>query len=523
MQHSALVCAATLAFLCSVSDTRAQSFTFEDSFSGAAVEPFWFKFGRDVLPDTPSVGRLALRTNVIDTYPRIESGTFVPSKFVRITLKHKMLPSTSWPNYFFPYVDFLQPGGQGFSFRWLRSAWAPDYCSLPSGFDKVVVRWRDGSCGLSPIQSSTLYGRDLTSTVEFDLEAAQIRYFIDGASSPTWTTPIPEANRRPVNKVNVVGYGWFTGHAHELDSAKVEFQASGDTVRSPLDGLTTGPDGLAWQPTLAEYANFASRSRYWAIPAKGWNHVGTDIALSYAGHLRTESDGLNTPTEAIIGKPVFAICDGVIRRNDTKVGNAFDSVLSIEHRDCGGRDVVAYYGHMFSSRANGSSVARGDNIGRVLSFTAGQSSDTGSASHLHMTVDTILDRRLETAKLVKCKFRSAPASSEAVAGDPTIDVAELWNCKELRNFDKKKPYTEAEATGLQPGTLLLSRGWGIVIVRAYKDELGNFKGIADGLLANLHIKDEAMRCQGFIPFYQLWDSAGSPALACRPPSGDPDL
>lgn len=497
----------------------AQTFQFQDSFTGP-VEPFWSKHGKEVMPDTPSVGKLALRTIEIDTYPRVESGTFVPSSFVRLTLKHRMLPSPSWPNYFFPHINFYQTDQKEFSFRWLRSAWAPDYCSQAGGFDKVQIRWSDGGCGISPIQSSSLYDIDTTSTIEFDLDAGEVRYFIDNASTPTWTASIPSSNRKPVNKISIVGYGWYTGHGHELDDLHLKFKADNSVPRSPLDGIDVGKDGLPWQPTLAEHSNFASKPAYWDLPPKGQNHSGTDIALSYAGADRVENDGKATQGELIIKKPVYAICDGVVVKNKTTT-NAPQSFLAVSHPDCAGRDLMAYYGHMISSLKDGASVIRGSVIGSVLPYFP-----DGRNSHLHLTLDGLKTRSLISAKLLKCKFRSAARSAEdRISGEPDVDVTELWACKELRpkSPDKIPQYTRAEADGLQPGTLLLTRGFGINTVVAYRDENNIFKGqTTDGLLANLYIKEQAMRCQGYVQLYQLWDSDGVSQLVCRPADGDPD-
>lgn len=77
------------------------------------------------------------------------------------------------------------------------------------------------------------------------------------------------------------------------------------------------------------------------------------------------------------GTSVVAMCDGIVRHNNTATASIWDSKVIIEH-NCGGplQRVYGHYGHVRSSLAVNTTIAAGSSIGTVK--------DDGANSHLHM-------------------------------------------------------------------------------------------------------------------------------------------
>lgn len=504
----ALVTLTTIATAQQPPEQRFYQDTFDLDPGTSSLSKFWTPYGRDVRLDSRP-GWVSIQENVTDVYTRIESGTFSPAALIRVRLKHAMFPSPSVPNFFFPILDFHQVDGQAVSFRWLRSQYGPDYCNKPNGYDKVLVRYSDPSvtpCDVSNIQSSTLFGRDIESTVEIDIVAGKLRYFIGpyvvGSNvAPDFESDLPVLNKKPIKKIVLYGYGWFTGHRHEIDKIDVSITPASTLPFPPLratdeGNLPDGSPGRPWLPTLAEYYNFAGKDNYWAIQLDTepyrTNHTGSDIANSRDGRLRVGSH--------MIGQTAYAICDGTV-----KVNNARDpfspgsSFLKVLHENCAGRSFNAYYGHITSQVAVGTQFKAGTAIGKIADWKAN--------SHLHITIDQILTRDLSGVKLIDCAY-SADANNQ---------VTNLRDCVIKRALFKDQDYTDADVAQVLPGHMLLRRGFGNLNVRAYRDYNSNAFHVRANPNAALYITDQAARCQRFIPLTDLWDSTGLPNLVCQNP------
>lgn len=188
-------------------------------FGGASIDglnSFWKASGVRVLLGDPP-GWLSIRADAVDTYPRIESRRFPPSEYVQVFLRHRMSPSTSQPNHFFPSVLFTLASGKGVSLSWLRSAYALDYCSAPDGLDRLIIRRPDGSCAISAIQSSSLYNRVITSLILVDMRNNIITYDLGADGTVDFIESLDASPGELVDGIQVSGYGWNTGHRHELD------------------------------------------------------------------------------------------------------------------------------------------------------------------------------------------------------------------------------------------------------------------------------------------------------------------
>lgn len=95
-----------------------------------------------------------------------------------------------------------------------------------------------------------------------------------------------------------------------------------------------------------------------------WNCAGTGMHLG-------------VDLMAAAGSSVVAMCDGIVRHNNTATASIWDSKVIIEH-NCGGhfQKVYGHYGHVRSSLAVNATIAAGAVIGTIK--------DDGGNSHLHM-------------------------------------------------------------------------------------------------------------------------------------------
>lgn len=407
--------------------------------------PFLVKYGNDV---THAPGLLSIRQNVTDTYARVESTPFWPSELVRIKLTHRMMPSPSYGTYFFPSVSFRFSNGQGLGFLWLRSAYSSDYCGASNGYDKVILRISGAPhCVISNIASSTLYNQEITSTITFDVIAKTISYTATtserlGAPQPlaSYTFNVPAQAVGAITGANVHGYGWFTGHGHDLYRLEVSAAQDRQVPASPVDRHASErtPSQLATKAlstTSPPIDNFAKRW-YWEEPdldGKKKNHLGSDLALTNGGKSTVDSDTFQ--------RPVLSICDNgqvIDAKNSDATG--LTNVLLVQYANCAGRAIRVYYGHMNPTVTKNSTVNRGDIIGTVAFW--------GSNSHLHVTVDTLLSRNLITSQpFYLCNY-TVNASNEVTA---------LSNCSD-----------SSKTTAPGVGQALITLGWGKLTVLSHR-------------------------------------------------------
>lgn|GEM_PF-6842162 len=200
-----------------------------DTFDGASIADLnssWGAYGSRVLLGAPA-GWLSIRADVVDTYPRLATLDFAPSEMVRILLRHRMIPSPWQPNHFFPSVNFTFASGKAVSLTWLRSSYAPDYCNVPNGFDRVTVKRSDGSCVMSTIQSSALYNAAVVSKIFVDAKRGTFAYDLGANGTVDFSGTLGGSSEDLVSGIEIHGYGWNTGHRHELDEIYVWGQGFG--------------------------------------------------------------------------------------------------------------------------------------------------------------------------------------------------------------------------------------------------------------------------------------------------------
>ena len=143
---------------------------------------------------------------------------------VKVEIRHYMHAAD---NNFFPGISFVDDTNAGIAgLTWLRSAFEPDYCSISNGYDKVLVKFpnadvSDSVCAISNITSSAYYDQWITNTISYDATTGVIEYDVGGDGSIDYSTTIPEYRRKSVSKLVISGYGWGTGHYHNLDWIKV--------------------------------------------------------------------------------------------------------------------------------------------------------------------------------------------------------------------------------------------------------------------------------------------------------------
>lgn len=245
-----------------------------DTFDGASIADLnssWGAFGARVLLGAPA-GWLSIRADVVDTYPRIATLDFAPSEMVSILLRHRMIPSPSQPNHFFPSVSFTFASGKSVSLTWLRSSYAPDYCNAPNGFDRVTVKRSDGSCVMSTIQSSALYNAAVVSKIFVDAKRGTFAYDLGANGTVDFSGTLGGSSEDLVSGFEIHGYGWNTGHRHELDEIYVWGQGFG--------------------PGLPDLKRAALRSApVHSGPGTEFSRAGFDLAQGEVTSVETVKDG----------------------------------------------------------------------------------------------------------------------------------------------------------------------------------------------------------------------------------------
>ena len=211
--------------------------------------------------------------------------------------------------------------------------------------------------------------------------------------------------------------------------------------------------------TTSDNASFASREYF---KHHKINHSGVDLSLSKDGTRQDTPNGT-----------VHAICDGEVDFIHNRGG--VNSFMKVHHSNCDGRDVIAYYGHIIPT-VNIGPVIEGVPIATIIEWKPNN-------SHLHLTIDTQIERNLSRLNHVSCNY-TLDSSAQTVTS--------LSNCRSstrnLRDLSKDE--------------MLLTMGWGQIKTVGHTDVNGRLHR------ENLYISAYAMRQLGFISFF---DGKRSPA------------
>jgi len=241
--------------------------------------------------------------------------------------------------------------------------------------------------------------------------------------------------------------------------------------------------------TTSQNSTFASYE-YFLDFSRQLNHDGSDLALT--------SDGSLTYSQDTVGRDVHAICEGTVldvrcdRRGLLGSGKSTtckvpDSTwMKVRHSNCGGRDVIAYYGHIENvptkfTKTPPDPVHPDDVLGSVMQYTR-------RSGHLHLTLDTDTQRDLTSPKYEMCEFlydydNSYPGCTTSTGKC----VTNLSNCVPSSSRAK-----------LSKGQILLFIGWGRATTERYVDNSGKTS------TRPLYISPDAMRDLGFIDFFDIY-------------------
>jgi hypothetical protein len=194
-----------------------------DKFEGSGLgnlSSTWQAFGNRVLLGDPP-GWVSIRTLETDTYPRIESRGLRESDLVVVSLRHRMIDSNTHPDHFFPSIGFKFSSGEALGFAWLRSSYAPDYCSIDGGFDRVMARVPGGACVISKIRSSSLYGLIVESEIVVNTLEGTFTYDLGNDGKLDFSGKFAAGVHGNITGIVISGYGWHTGHRHDIDEISV--------------------------------------------------------------------------------------------------------------------------------------------------------------------------------------------------------------------------------------------------------------------------------------------------------------
>jgi hypothetical protein len=332
-----------------------------------------------------------------------------------------------------------------------------------------VSTFSNGQCGLvdgsKPGDWRLPNRKELLSLVDFSTYYPALpagHPFINVPNSAHWCSTSNLSATSKAWAIHIWGGGIFSSPKHSIFPFwPVRDAQATDSVTAPLHD----ENGLIM--TTGDHSNFADRSSYFNYYKS--NHNGTDLALSADGS-RTGS----TDTASTAAHPVYAhaICDGyVVKWNFNKnVPNL--SYMQVRHPNCGGRDVIAYYGHIIPKPGLTSEVKKDDILGTVMPYKP------INWSHLHLTLDTETQRDLFSIKYEMCDY---------VLDASTQTVTALSSC--VISSSKAKPATNK---------MLLQIGYGRVTTYRYTNSKGKL------FTKSLYISEPAMRQLGFINFFDLY-------------------
>jgi hypothetical protein len=304
----------------------------EDEFDGnnlSDLNQFWTPYGKDVVLGAP-VGWVSLQENETDTYVRIVSTKFSPTTAIRVRMKHRLHQSGSHP--FFPWVGFQLSNGDFPSLRWVRSTWPEDYCFNPIGNNNVVFRSPAG-CVFGSVSVSNLIDQEIESEITFDIKAGTVSYDLGVDGSLDLVGEFPARSDINITGIEISGYGWYTGHRHEINRIQIWTRPGDGTF--PLDVTT---NTVQWQDFLTHYSRFYSNPQYPRL--KDAYHTGLDIA---------ETEGSKVYPVAS-GEIVFIQQNGglIPGANRCCADHGFGNTVIVRHTLQGSSTTYTQYSHLQS-------------------------------------------------------------------------------------------------------------------------------------------------------------------------------
>ena len=232
-----------VSMLATVNATAAPTLIYSDDFTDGVIDGFWLPYGQNVIE---SDGLLKIQENVTDTYASVIHKFDQSILNWRIEMRHYMHSSN---NFFFPGVGFSETSGtKSFNFTWRRSEYAPDYCNISANYNKVMVRAAPATCYPSDLVSSDYYDKWITSFISYDAATGKVDYDLGGDGTIDFSVTLSAAER-PTGPVtlSISGYGWWTGHYHNIDWIKIYTQTF--TTDNGNGTVTDNVTGLVWQRT----------------------------------------------------------------------------------------------------------------------------------------------------------------------------------------------------------------------------------------------------------------------------------
>lgn len=323
---------------------------FEDDFNDDVLNPaYWQAQGQNVIEEN---GYVSIQENVTDTYSQIMTTLPSLASTVKVEMRHYMHAAD---NNFFPGISFVDDTSAGIAgLTWLRSGYSQDYCNISNGYDKVLVKYpnadvSDSVCAISDITSSAYYDQWITSTISYDATTGVIEFDVGGDGSIDYSTTIPEYRRKSVSKLVISGYGWGTGHYHNLDWIKVYTNGGsnpavngecgnsngGTFTESPSTGLCTAGTATAvagsgpwtWtcqgsnggsdascsaNPRINGVCGSVNGGTLPAAPSANLCYAGTATTVAGTGPWTWACQGTNGGTDAVCGVSLLPPLDGKV-------------------------------------------------------------------------------------------------------------------------------------------------------------------------------------------------------------------